>query len=295
VPLYLVVLALAPALFLLFFIWLRDRYEREPLSLVLWTCAAGVLSALVALIIELALHEVLVTPFWQESALGRSLQAAVVEEVCKFLAVYLVVYKNPNLNEPMDGIVYAGAAALGFAALENLLYVSKFGAMTALYRAVLAVPAHFLFGVAMGYYLGRHRFGSRRNPLLTGPLMVLAPIALHLLFDVLAMNMGNTDGPGDLIVGALMYGLMAYLWFRGSYKINWATSRSPFRWRTRRRKFAQQAVLPIAGHCRQCGAGAPDGANYCYRCGAAEPLFVAPAEAGSLGILHGTAKGEGAH
>lgn len=278
-PLYLVVMALAPAIFLLFYVWLRDRYEREPLSLVIWTFGAGILSALLALLIGLGLATILPdgTGFWG-TVVDSFFKVAAVEEACKLLAVYLVAYRNPNFNEPMDGIVYAGAASLGFAALENVLYVLKYGWVTALMRAVLAVPAHFLFGVTMGYYLSRYRFG-RRQRVVSAALIYLMPVLLHALFDVLALNMaGGVDTTRDLAFGALMYALMGLLWVRGSSEIDQAESRSPFRWRARWRLHhyhAQQHMIQVVGHCPNCHAGVPAEASYCYRCGAIDPLGIA--------------------
>ena len=56
-------------------------------------------------------------------AIGCFLVIGPCEELAKFLAVRLFVYRNKEFNEPLDGIIYAAAAALGFASLENVLYV----------------------------------------------------------------------------------------------------------------------------------------------------------------------------
>jgi hypothetical protein len=82
----------------------------------------------------------------------------------------------------MDGVVYGTAASLGFAALENILYVSEGGFGLAVMRAVTAVPGHALLGVIMGFYVGRARFDpERRRRWLR--LALVIPILLHGLYD----------------------------------------------------------------------------------------------------------------
>jgi RsiW-degrading membrane proteinase PrsW (M82 family) len=80
-----------------------------------------------------------------------------IEEFSKFIFVRWVLYPNKNFNEPFDGIVYAVSVSLGFAGLENILYVmnSDNGVATGFMRMFTAVPAHATFAVLMGYYLGR--------------------------------------------------------------------------------------------------------------------------------------------
>jgi hypothetical protein len=61
-------------------------------------------------------------------------------------------------NEPLDGIVYAVVLAMGYASVENMLYVAAYGINTTILRAFTAVPAHLVFAIVQGYYLGRARF-----------------------------------------------------------------------------------------------------------------------------------------
>src|SRR4029450_10832400 len=63
-----------------------------------------------------------------------------------------------EFDEPLDGVVYGVAVALGFATLENFLFVARLGLGVAWMRALFAVPAHALFGATMGYYAGRAKF-----------------------------------------------------------------------------------------------------------------------------------------
>ncbi len=115
------------------------------------------------------------------------LVAGFTEELFKFLALYLLIWKNPNFNEKFDGIVYAVFISLGFAAIENIMYVSSGGAGVALTRAVTAVPAHALFGITMGYFFGiAHMDPARRNAYLARAFAV--PFVLHGAYDFILMS-----------------------------------------------------------------------------------------------------------
>jgi RsiW-degrading membrane proteinase PrsW (M82 family) len=73
------------------------------------------------------------------------------------------LYPNKNFNEPFDGIVYSLTVSLGFAGLENILYVLDGGVETAVLRMFTAVPAHASFGVLMGYFLGKAKFEHKKG------------------------------------------------------------------------------------------------------------------------------------
>jgi protease PrsW len=110
--------------------------------------------------------------------------AGVVEESAKWVMLFAAVYGWREFDEPLDGLIYGVAIALGFAALENLLYLSSHGLDIAWKRAIFAVPAHALFGGCMGYYAGRAKFavvgeGRARRFWLSLVLSLLVPVAFH--------------------------------------------------------------------------------------------------------------------
>jgi RsiW-degrading membrane proteinase PrsW (M82 family) len=90
-------------------------------------------------------------------------KVALVEEFSKFFFVRFILYKNRNFNEPFDGIVYAVMVSMGFATVENLIYVYTYGFETGILRMFTAVPAHATFGVMMGYFLGIGKFRHSRE------------------------------------------------------------------------------------------------------------------------------------
>jgi protease PrsW len=154
---------LAPAVALMAFFYWRDRYEREPLQHVMAAFVLGAYSLLAAQGAA-GFVESWVTREWL--ALGGTwarlfdafVIAGLVEEAAKMIVLGAAVYHWSQFNEPLDGLVYGVAVGLGFAGVENVLYLSKLGLSVAWLRAMFAVPVHALMGAVMGFYLGRAKF-----------------------------------------------------------------------------------------------------------------------------------------
>jgi RsiW-degrading membrane proteinase PrsW (M82 family) len=182
--------SLAPVFLILLYIYLRDKYEREPLWMLIKLVIAGMIIAIPIALVEQVLVGVrLPTGRMGNVAYQAFIVAGSTEEVFKFMILYLMVWKSRRFNEQFDGIVYAVFVSLGFAAVENVLYVVQSGYQTALVRALTAVPAHALFGVTMGYYLGiAHRYTELRSRYLARAIWV--PVLLHGTYDFILM-MGN--------------------------------------------------------------------------------------------------------
>jgi RsiW-degrading membrane proteinase PrsW (M82 family) len=195
-------LPMVPGVIWLWIFYRTDWYEPEPKRLVLATFGLGVLSILPAFGGERA--AALFYPFLEhieraaQSGNGNAaawpmfvgcfLVIGPCEEVAKFLAVRLFVYRHREFNEPLDGIIYAAAAALGFASLENVLYVFDWHTHTVHWgtlgvRSLLALPGHVIFSTTWGYALGRKRFDAKYR---VWPMVLLAAW-LHGLYDFLLM------------------------------------------------------------------------------------------------------------
>ncbi len=139
----------------------------------------------------------------------------------KFLFLFLLAWKSRSFNEKFDGIVYAVFVSLGFAAVENILYVIDGGSQVGFIRALTAVPGHALFGIAMGYHLGIARMYAeiRRRHLLYA---LLVPVILHGIYDFILMS-----GHPYLL---LLFGLyLAYLWYGGFRQMKVLSDSSLFR------------------------------------------------------------------
>ncbi|MEW5725188.1 MAG: PrsW family glutamic-type intramembrane protease, partial [Thermodesulfobacteriota bacterium] len=162
--------AVVPSLLLLWYFHSRDVYP-EPARVVWATFGLGVLSTIPVLLADLPLGAAVealggLNPYAE--GLSHSLfLAAIPEEFFKYLVLVLYAARHKEFNEPMDGVVYGVSASLGFATLENILYVSQGGLGVAVMRAVTAVPSHALMGAIMGYYVGRARFAPLGRRALT--------------------------------------------------------------------------------------------------------------------------------
>jgi len=160
----LLALALAPGVAIGLYIYLKDHHEREPIGLLIRAFLFGGLSTLITLAVSIPLSEFI--PINEtdlsEQAIHAFLIVALVEEFSKFIFVRGIFYRNENFNEPFDGIVYSVMVSMGFATLENVLYVWSGGVGTAILRMFTAVPAHACFGILMGYFLGKEKFEHRK-------------------------------------------------------------------------------------------------------------------------------------
>lgn len=186
--------ALAPVAVLIYYIYIRDKYQKEPVKELLKAFGLGIMSVFASLLISTPLGSMGMygnEPSTLWGALSTSFfGAAVPEEIAKFLMFWLLVRKNRFFDERMDGIVYASVVSLGFAAVENIMYlVSNYESWLAvgISRALFSVPAHFFFGVLMGYYYSLYRFCPSESKAY-GWLILGAPIIAHGLFDTVLFS-----------------------------------------------------------------------------------------------------------
>jgi RsiW-degrading membrane proteinase PrsW (M82 family) len=181
----LLALAIAPGLAICLFIYLKDKYDKEPLLNLAVSFALGMLSTIPAVIIQLLAGNILQDPN-RQSVLSYAWFAygivAISEEGSKFMMLRLYAYPKKAFNEPFDGIVYAVMVGMGFATLENIGYVYQFGISTGVLRFFLSVPAHASFAILMGYYVGLAKFNAvnRASLLWRG---VLVAVLFHGTFD----------------------------------------------------------------------------------------------------------------
>lgn len=183
--------AVLPVLIILFAIYKADKINKEPIGKLIIVFICGALTVVPASLLEMVLSQ-----FEPSGALLCGLYkgfcvAGFSEELFKLLALFLLVWNSRHFDEYFDGIVYAVYVSMGFACVENIMYVfdgDSYGASmaTAATRAILSVPGHFLFAVMMGYYLGLAKFATnRRKRYLLYALLV--PIFFHGTFDALLM------------------------------------------------------------------------------------------------------------
>ncbi len=212
----LVILSIVPALGIAVYIWYADVTTREPLSLLLATFLLGVLFAGFAAVVNsvgslglfsaaqyLSSQGPQVGGLWSFVAMVTFFFLVVgpVEEATKLLAVRLYAYRSGRFDAVIDGAVYGAVAGLGFATIENAIYILQgFGAapvapsgQIAAVRA-LAGPGHVLYSAIAGFYLGLARFNpAHRGPLVVKGLLIAA--VFHALYNILV-------GPASALLAA---------------------------------------------------------------------------------------------
>lgn len=209
--------ALAPALGLLYFIYNKDVLQKEPTREILIAFGYGVLSVLASTLISFPLMGIGVVPT-EAATVGEYLRLAVFgagipEELAKFAMLWLFLRRCRYFDEYVDGIVYAACVGLGFAAVENIMYLIQnfqawayVGAM----RALFSVPGHFFFAVVMGYYVSKAFFDDPSQRARNIFLALALPMLLHSAFDALLMvSTVSAAATGLIALFAGLYILMA--------------------------------------------------------------------------------------
>ncbi|QVK16811.1 PrsW family intramembrane metalloprotease [Mycoplasmatota bacterium] len=179
-------LAITPGIALSIFIYYLDKHDKEPKTLLLKLFFYGMLISIPVILFEKVLMSFNVFTKVLSELYKALIVAGFTEEFFKRFVVLSLAYKNKNFNEKFDGIVYAVITALGFATLENILYV-VFGYQSyrvGFSRAVISVPGHMLFAITMGYYLSLAKFCTvKRKCQYYFVLSLVVPIIFHGLFD----------------------------------------------------------------------------------------------------------------
>lgn len=190
-------MAVLPAAVLLYVIYKADNVEKEPFGLMALVFFLGVVSTISAVILETIGTGALDLAFRGDNTnliytfLMTFFVVGVAEEGGKFLALKLSTWKNKEFNFSFDGIVYSVCASLGFATLENILYVFEGGFSVAVMRAILSVPGHCIFGVFMGVYYGIAKGNELRGNMEAMKVNLRKafwiPVAIHGFYDFCLM------------------------------------------------------------------------------------------------------------
>ena len=162
----LLLLAIAPSMIIIAYIYFKDKFEREPWKLLFKNFILGATVSVVLTCVLGYLAVILFPSLSENNIFDMFIKAffvvALVEEFSKYIIVRYAAQKNKEFDEPFDGIVYAVMVSMGFATLENVLYVYTYGLETGIFRAFTAVPAHATFGILMGYFMGKAKFSKNR-------------------------------------------------------------------------------------------------------------------------------------
>ncbi|WP_456274208.1 glutamic-type intramembrane protease PrsW [Bacillus sp. AK031] len=198
----------APGLALLSYFYLRDEFETEPVSFIIKTFLYGAILTFPLMFIQYVLDAENIIPSpW----LNAYFSAGLLEEFFKWFILFFAVFQHVEFDDPYDGIVYGASVSLGFATVENILYLLAHGVEFAIGRALLPVSAHALFGVVMGYYLGKAKFTDPELKLKWILLSLIIPVVLHGTYDFILSAGKNWI--------YYMVPFMLFLWWTGLRKI----------------------------------------------------------------------------
>jgi RsiW-degrading membrane proteinase PrsW (M82 family) len=273
--LYVIVLVVAPILFYLWYFHMRDKWDREPLRLVLTLFLIGMIPVIIlAIILEDAVGNFI------SAAAVTVIAAPIIEETLKWSGVRLFAYNRKEFNEPLDGLVYGVAVALGFAVFETTGYVTApllaGNVAAATYQAVIrsAIPGHVFYTGTSCFFLGMAKFipkGARRYGVMLAGL-VLA-IVLHMTWNGVIGGILSVNAVAGLFT-AIVFGVVCWVMF-GNW-VNVGLNRSPFN-PTRRTPLRSavvgarvSTVIPPADFTvlpRTQGAARSGEARFCPRCG----------------------------
>ena len=203
--------ALLPAVVLLTYIRFKDREHPEPPRWIAKGFLYGVISASLSTLISSPLGWLGFYSAGEACSVGEAVRtaffgAAIPEEAAKLFMLWLLLRKNPYFDEKIDGVVYATCVGMGFASIENVMYLaSSYGAwlQVGLMRALISVPGHFMFAVAMGYWYSLGYWGHSKRDM---ALAFIVPMLLHGVFDAILMMSGVvTSGIATLLFFAFFY------------------------------------------------------------------------------------------
>ncbi|MFA1610078.1 PrsW family intramembrane metalloprotease [Halobellus rubicundus] len=219
---FLTALSAVPAIGLAAYVYSTDVTSSEPLSLLVATFLLGVLTANFAAVLNSLLRPYFQVLGFLGTALFFYLVVGPVEESVKLLAVRLYAYTDDRFDAVLDGAVYGAMAGLGFAVIENALYITRQippgreldfglgligigGGITAV-RA-LAGPGHVIYSAIAGYYLGLAKY----NPGNRGPIVVKGLLLAALVHATYNTTVGIGTGIISVLTG--LSGLAPYLVF----------------------------------------------------------------------------------
>ena len=216
--------ALLPIAILVYYIYHKDKKSPEPTGQLVKAFLFGILSVPVSFCLSIPFGIIGLYPIETTSILGSIstafFGAAIPEEIAKFVMLWLLLRKNRYFDEKMDGIVYAVCVSLGFAALENIMYLfsnAESYLSVGIARAIFAVPGHFCFGILMGYYYSLAKFYPK-TPKKNKALILAAPIIVHGLYDSILFIINVTPAiSGILLIVFLIF--CHKMWKYGSKSI----------------------------------------------------------------------------
>lgn len=190
---YILALAILPVSFFVGWIYFKDRYEKEPPLKLIEYFLLGILVSILAIFLESYFSKLNIFSGTMGTLYIAFFVAAFTEEGLKSIILIPVLLKDKNFNEKLDGIIYSIFLSLGFATIENIIYLMRerldLFFELGVTRGLISIPSHIMFAITMGYYISKYKFSKEddngRNKYLI--YAVIIPILLHGVFDFILM------------------------------------------------------------------------------------------------------------
>lgn len=192
---YVLLAGLLPALLWLWF-WIKeDNLHPEPKSLIAISFIAGCMSVLLAVVLEGFAKEIISDQNY------RYLAWATIEEVVKFLAVAIIALRSKYLDEPIDAMIYCITVALGFAAVENGLFIFKSldtngvvdSIVTGNFRFIGATLVHIVSSASIGFMIGLSFYKGAFMKVISVIIGIILASTLHTSFNLAIINTTDTS------------------------------------------------------------------------------------------------------
>lgn len=255
----LLILSILPVILMGYIIYKNDKVEKEPPGLLSKLFFSGIGAVVITLIVTV-LIDLIFPVFVKSESLNLIMLipycfilVGLVEEGSKWIILKGLTWRNKEFNYIYDAIVYAVFVSLGFAALENIIYVLNGGITTAISRTIFSIPGHTFFGVFMGYYYGLAKQaeinGNRKLEKRNLYLSIIVPTLLHGIFDYCLLSK-------ELILILIYLVFVIFLYIKAFKRIRQLGN-------IRLNLFRQD--LTKKHFCPNCGTEIVS--NYCYNCG----------------------------
>lgn len=187
------ILAIVPGLIVLFYVYKKDKVEKEPRKLLVKLLILGAISVIPAIIFEVVGEAILNSrltngmSYLALVAIDNFLIIALAEEFCKYMLLKWGSWKHPAFDYRFDALVYAICVGMGFAITENIVYVIQDGLAVAAFRAVTSIPGHACFAISMGIYYGEaklmEKMGFTQKSKAFRRKALWVPVLMHGFYD----------------------------------------------------------------------------------------------------------------
>lgn len=262
-------LAIIPSIALIVFIYKLDKKEKEPIKFLWKLFLFGIVLVIPAIIIETVLDEIICVILTPGSIVYAFFEgfivAACTEELGKYFFLKIKSWDSKYFDCMFDGIVYAVFVSLGFATVENIMYVFDDGIGVAIMRMFTSVPGHVCFAIIMGHFYSKARLAINRGDIAECKTnkrkAVLVPILLHGVYDFLIMMDSETAGDGITVLAFLTWVVFVIAMFVKVFILVFSASKND-----------EYIVRYEIGW--KCACGRQCFGNFCANCGRKKPEEV---------------------